>query len=420
MMQAFYTGISGMQTSSSGINVVSDNLANVNTTGFRGSEYEFSSLLEDSLSATEGTATTDSIGMGSILQATPMMGASGAYSTTDRNTDLAIMGDGWFGVQGNGDVAYTRDGAFGFDSNSNLVSNEGEYLLGTMGGNISDDNVLTKNLENVPLSSVDQQSKLRFPNPLSYPSEATTKAKFSGNIGSVNDGEVRSMSTKVVDATGTNNELRLDFTAVDPQPSTGSQWSVTATTSTLDGTTTYATQTGVVTFNEQGALSSNTLTTIDNNGSAVSIDLGSNFDGIVSLTNSGVTTSTSVDGFTGGDLIGYDINQNGAVVASFTNGQQSSVGQIAVYHFQNDQGLDRLSGTQFTASSNSGKAMFYQDGDKKNIIGTTLSTNLLEGSNVDITYGLTDLIVLQRSYDANSKSITTADEMLQKALNMRA
>ncbi len=420
MMQAYYTGISGMQTSSYGIDVVSDNLANVSTTGFRGSNYEFSSLLEGALSATDGSATSDSIGMGSVLQATPMMEGSGSYTNTDRNTDLAIIGDGWFGVENNGDVAYTRDGAFGFDSNSNLVSNEGEYVLGTMGGNISDDNILTKQLDSVALSNVDQQDKLRFPDTLYCPSQATTTAEFSGNIGSVNDGEVRSMSTKVVDANGVNNELRLDFQALDPQPSSGSQWSVTATTSSLDGETIYATESGVVSFDEQGTLSSSTLTSIDNNGSAVSIDLGSNFDGIVSLTNTGITTSTSVDGFTGGDLIGYDINQDGEVVASFDNGQQSSVGQVAVYHFQNDQGLDRLSGTQFTTSSNSGKAMFYQDTAGNNVIGTTLSSNQLEGSNVDMTYGLTDLIILQRSYDANSKSITTADEMLQKALDMSA
>ncbi len=420
MIQAYYTGISGMQTSSYGIDVVSDNLANANTTGFRGSDYEFSSLFESALSTTDGSVTADSIGVGSRLQATPMMEASGSYTATDRNTDLAIIGDGWFGVENNGEVAYTRDGAFGFDSDSYLVSNEGKYVLGTMGGNISDDNVLTKQLDNVPLSNVEEQGALRFPNTLYYPSQPTTTAEFSGNIGSVNDGEVQKMSAGVVDATGTTNELQLEFQAVDPQPASGSQWSVTATTKSPDGENVYATQTGIVSFDERGALTSNTLTSIDNNGSTVSIDLGSNFDGIVSLDNSELTAASTADGFAGGDLIGYDIDRNGEVIASFTNGQQSSVGQIAVYHFQNDQGLNRLSGTQFSESSNSGKAMFYQDTEGNNIIGTTLSSNQLEGSNVDMTYGLTDLIILQRAYDSNSKSITTADEMLQKALDMDA
>ncbi len=420
MMQAYYTGINGMITTSSGIDVVSDNLSNVNTTGFRGSDYEFSSLFESALATTSGNVTTDSIGMGSRLQATPMMESSGSFTATDRNTDLAIMGDGWFGLTGNDDVSYTRDGAFGFDSDSYLVSNEGKYVLGTMGGNISDANVLTKTLDTVPLSGVKQQTKLRFPNTLSYPSKPTTKAGFSGNIGSVGDAQVRSMSASVIDANGTTNKLQLSFQAANPQPTVGSKWDVTATTKSVNGKNVYDTKTGVVSFDETGALVSNTLASIDNNGTPVAINFGSNFDGIISIDNSEITSSSTVDGSKDGNLLGYNINKNGEVVASFTNGKQSSVGQIAVYHFQNDQGLNRLSGTQFSTSSNSGKAMFYQDGNHKNIIGTTLSTNKLESSNVDITDGLTDLIILQRSYDANSKSITTADEMLQKALNMRA
>ena len=418
MIQAYYTGVNGMITSSSGIDVVSDNLSNVNTTGFKGSNYEFSSLFESELSTTSEKATTDSVGMGSRLQATPMITASGSYTVTDRNTDLALMGDGWFGVKGNGNISYTRDGAFGFDKDSYLVSNEGEYVLGTMGGNISDDNILTKKLDNVALSNVDQQSKLRFPNTLHDPATPTTKAEFSGNLGSVKDGEVRTMSIGVIDAKGVTNDLKLKFKATVPQPASGSKWDLTATTKSKDSKSIYDTKTGVVSFDERGALISNTLKSINNNGSKISINLGTNFSGIVSLDNSEITSSSTADGFTDGNLTGYNINKNGEVIASFDNGQQSAVGQIAVYHFQNDQGLNRISGTQFGESSNSGKAMFYQDADKNNVIGATLSTNKLEDSNVDITNGLTDLIILQRSYDANAKSITTANEMLQKALDM--
>ena len=420
MIQAYYTGVSGMQTSSSGINIVSDNLANVDTTGFRGSNYEFSSLFNTALSSTGGGPTSDSVGDGVRVQATPLMQASGSHTVTDRNTDLAIMGNGWFGVKSHGDVSYTRDGAFGFDSNSDLVSNKGEYVLGSMGGNISADNLLTKKVDNVPLGSVNQQTKLHFPKSLSYPSEPTTKANFSGNLGSVSDKKVRSMSTGVVDGNDITNELRLEFQPVNPQPTSGSAWSVKATTSSIDGKSVYATKTGVVTFDTKGALVSNTLKEIDNNGTPVAIELGKNFDGIVSLDNSKISSSASANGIVGGDLSGYTINQDGQVIASFNNGEQSSVGQIAIYHFQNDQGLNRLSGTQFSESPNSGKAFFGKDAKNNNTIGTTLSTHQLEDSNVDMTSGLTDLIILQRSYDANAKSITTADEMLQKALNMRA
>ena len=418
MIQAYYTGINGMQTSSYGINVVSDNISNVNTTGFRGSNYEFASLFEKTLDTTKGSVTSDSIGMGARLQATPMIQSSGSYTATDKNTDLAIMGSGWFGLEGNGDVSYTRDGAFGFDSDSYLVSNEGKYVLGSMGDNISNKNVLTKPLTSVPLKGVNEQTKLHFPNTLLYPATPTTKAKFSGNLGPVKDGKVRSMSASVIDAKGTTNKLQLLFKAATPQPAIGSKWDLTASIKAVNGKKIYDTKKGVVSFDERGALVSNTLKSIDNNGSPISIDLGSDFNGIVSLDNSEIAASSTVNGSIAGNLTGYDINKNGEVIASFTNGKQSSVGQIAVYHFQNDQGLHRLSGTQFSASANSGKAIFYQNKEHKNIIGTTLRTNRLEGSNVNITDGLTNLIVLQRSYDANSKSITTADEMIQKALKM--
>jgi flagellar hook protein FlgE len=99
---------------------------------------------------------------------------------------------------------------------------------------------------------------------------------------------------------------------------------------------------------------------------------------------------------------------------------QSSVGKIALFHFQNDQGLERISGSRFQESSNSGTPIFFTDGSGQNIIGADVVNFKLEGSNYGMTGGLTELIVYQRAYDANSKSITTADEMMQKALNMDA
>jgi flagellar hook protein FlgE len=414
MIQAFYTGLSGMQTSSSGIDIVSDNIANANTNGFRGSSYEFSSLFEDAL-VTSGGSISNSIGVGSRVQATPMTESSGSYSMSDRSTDLAIFGDGWFGIQGNGAPQYTRDGAFVFDSNSDLVTADGNYVLGTMGGNINGE-VLTSSLDSVPLKDVGTQEKLRFPKTLSYPPKATTTATFSGNVGTVD--EARTMSAGVVDSQSDTNKLQLTYTRAENQPESGTLWDVVAVTQSLDGETIYDTQKGTVAFDAAGALISNTLPPIDNNGTSVSIDLGTGFDGVVALSNTNIYASSSADGTVGGDLVGYDINPEGEVIATFTNGMQSSVGKVAVYHFQNDQGLERISGTRFAESSNSGKALFYQDANGQNIVGTEITNYKLESSNVDMTNGLTELIILQRSYDANSKSITTADEMIQKALEM--
>ena len=417
MTQAFYTGISGIRTNQYAIDVVSDNMANISTVGFRGSEYEFASLFEERLS-TASSVSTSSVGIGTRFQTTAIKTGQGVLQLTDRSTDLAILGNGWFGIEGNGKPIYTRDGSFTFDANDDLVSVDGFHVLGTLGSNISADDVLIATVEETPLGSVGTQVKLRFPQSLTYPAEATTTATFGGNLG--NADETRTIGVGVVDPQNNKNHLKLTFTRVDPQVLPGSQWNVVATTETLDGNTIYDTKTGTVNFGGSGKLLSTTLSTIDNNGAIVTIDLGSDFNGVVALSNTNIYASSSANGTQGGDLLGYSINKNADVIATFTNGEQSSVGKIAVYHFQNEQGLMRLNGSKFQKSENSGEAFFYKDANGQNIIGADITNFKLEGSNIDLTYGLTELIILQRSYDANAKSITTADQMMQKALDMDA
>ena len=429
MTQAFYTGVSGLKTHSFGIDVVSDNIANINTVGFRGNDYEFTPLFENMMHTQSGKSSVDSsTGLGTRVQTTALLSSQGSPILTNRSTDLMIMGDGWFGVEDQkGKQIFTRDGAFGFDENDELVSDDGMYVLGTKGGNI-DGETLTKTLDEVPLGDIGSQEKLRFPKTLTYPPEASTKAEFKGNIGNGEELDdngklVRvpvAMSAGVIDPNGDRNDLRLEFKKKDIQNPPGSQWNVTATVTSLDGQTLYDTQEGEVIFDSMGALVSTTLTSINNNGADVKINLGKKFNGVVSLTNVKTGASTFADGTIGGDLRGYDINKNGEVTATFTNGKQSSVGRIAVYHFGNNQGLHRLSGTNFMQTDNSGKPFFHKDQNGQNIIGTDITNFKLEGSNYSVSTGLTELIILQRAYDANAKSVTTADQMIQKALQMGA
>lgn len=417
MIQAFYTGISGLRTYSAGIDVVSDNLANINTIGYRGYDVEFASMFENSLASANAGIIDSSIGVGSKIQTTSMIQTNGSLLLSDKSTDMAIDGDGWFGVQGEEEPIYTRDGNFTFDANDDLVSIDGYHVLGTMGTNISDNDVLTAQLAEVALGDVSAQEKLRFPKSLTYPPEATTTAKFLANLG-VADDSVITVGAGIIDKQSNKNHLRLEFTKDAVQNPPGSQWSVVATTQNLDGTIIYDTKAGSAEFDAAGALVSHTLTTIDNNGTPVTMDLGSGYDGIVSINIPVVPGSSLADGTIGGDLEGYAVNENAEVIATFTNGKQSSVGKIAVFHFQNDQGLERLSGSKFQESANSGEAIFFTDKNGQNVIGAAVTNFKLEGSNYGMTGGLTELIIYQRAYDANSKSITTADEMMQKALNM--
>ena len=414
MSQAFYTGLSGLRSDQYAIDVVADNMANISTTGFRGSEYEFSSLFEERLATAVGANT---IGGGSQIQATSIMTAQGTLKLSDRNTDVAILGDGWFGIEASGKTMYTRDGSFSFDANNELVSLDGYHVLGTMATNI-ENNELTSVIDNLPLGDIATQGKLSFSKDLVSPPIPTQNTTFSGNLGT--EEIVRKMSAGLVDPENNRNSLALVFTKSEDQVLPGIQWDVVATTESLDGETIYDTQTGQVSFSENGALISSSLTSIDNNGALVNIDLGTDYAGIRAQGSNPILASSTADGRMEGELEGYAINKNAEVIATFSNGVQSSVGKIAVYHFQNDQGLSRINGAKFQETDNSGNAVFYKNADGENIIGTDITNFKLEGSNVEMSYGLTELIILQRSYDANSKSISTADQMMQKALSMDA
>ena len=418
LTQAFYTGLSGLKSSSTAIDVTSDNIANANTIGYRGYSTEFTSLFEDMV-RTSGNFNTpnNSVGMGSRVNATSMISDDGSLSVTDRSTDLAIYGDGWFGVQGNNDVVYTRAGDFTFDANSNLVTGDGYHVMGTMGANI-DGELLTGIVDTIGLNDVKKQVPLNFPRELTYPAEPTTYAQFIGNISSSD--EAITMGASVIDSNNNKNNLQLTYSKSATQVPPGIQWDVNATVLSPDGNTIYDSQNGVISFNESGALLSTTLTQIDNNGTMVDIDLGDGFNGIVSINTAELTASTVSDGNVGGELVGYQISKNAEVIATFTNGKQSSVGKIAVYHFQNEQGLERLGDNKYSKSSNSGEAIFFKDANGNNVVGTDIRNFQLETSNVKMEVALTELIIFQRSYDANSKSMTTADEMMKKALDMDA
>ena len=421
MLQTIYTGVSGLMSQQTGIDVTSNNLANVDAVGFKGNSIEFKSLFETALTSASSASPVDSsIGLGSTLQATPTIMKEGSISNTDSPTDLSIGGNGWFGIQGNGQTMYTRNGIFNFDANRSLVNADGYYVLGTLSSNFDSSNVLTSMQSGTNLGAVGSQTPIKLPATLTYPAQATTQATFSGNLG-IDPTTPQGMNATVIDANGNKNALTLTFTQTVPQPTSGVSWDVTATTTSHTQTgvtpTVYDTQTGVVTFDSQGALTSSTLSSISNNGSSVKINLGSGLSGLTSY-NATVSSASQADGLVAGDLTGYTINQNADVIATFSNGGQVSMAKIAVYHFQNDQGLNNINGTNFTQSANSGNPIFYQDSQGNNINGSSVMTNTLESSNVDTAAGLTDLIIYQRAYDAASKLITTGDQMIQKALQM--
>lgn len=251
-------------------------------------------------------------------------------------------------------------------------------------------------------------------------------------------------SMNIIGPDGDKDIVDMTYTKVVPQTSTETVWNAAVNIysfyETYDASKTYDTtqyyidttankvyeivdtQTGTLTFNGDGSLASNTLPTLNNGGSALSLNLGTvgGYDGMVSNVNLDKSNSSSSNGTLEGFLTGYDVDTNGNIIASFSNGKSSSVAKISVYHFQNDQGLMAESSNLFSESANSGKAFFYADENGESFLGSKIYSKRLEGSNVSLATALTELIIVQKAFDASAKSITTSDELLKNAINMKA
>ena len=182
---------------------------------------------------------------------------------------------------------------------------------------------------------------------------------------------------------------------------------------------------GEIKFNPDGSLSTFTPPNISftaNNGSApaqnINIELGtaSGFDGLTSFDSKSATSGISQDGFTGGDLVGIRIDQSGTLVGSFSNGRSFGLAQIAMAKFENNGGLSEVGGNLYGQSANSGDPII---GTASNGGRGFIQSSALEGSNVDLSRSLTELIVIQRGYQANSKTITTSDQLLQTLIGLK-
>jgi flagellar hook protein FlgE len=276
-----------------------------------------------------------------------------------------------------------------------------------------------------------------------------TTTDTNGNIVEVPN--IEHFTTSLISPEGDKNTLDMTFVKRVPQQQSGSVWDATIqilkdedikydptidynpTKYKVDKTaqkvyTIIDSKTGVVSFDSDGALLSNTIPTLSNGGVSLELNLGSplsastpdsGYDGLTALKNNNFANSVHANGQVEGFLSGYGINENGEIVADFTNGESVPVAKIGLFHFQNDEGLSNLGDSLFAYSENSGKPTFYQDKNGNFFNNSKIVSHSLEESNVSLSNALTELIVLQKAYDANAKSITTSDQMIQKAINMK-
>lgn len=231
----------------------------------------------------------------------------------------------------------------------------------------------------------------------------------------------------LINADGSRNELKITLNRVLPQVGDDLEFKAIATIVDKDGKEILKPKNGKIIFNKAGALVSNTLTSVDNNGVLVDLNLGSfydpnipnsGFEGLCALPDKKENILTQTNGTGEGFFDEYAVDVKGNLIAVFSNGEQIAIAKLALYNFTNEEGLDKLGNNIYGATANSGDPSFIQNKDGSFNMGV-FHGSTLEQSNVNLGTELTNLIVTQKAYDASSKSITTTDQMIQKAINMK-
>ncbi|EAJ0326423.1 flagellar hook protein FlgE [Campylobacter lari] len=274
------------------------------------------------------------------------------------------------------------------------------------------DENLAFNIENKKISKIDFNSAKLQASHLSVEKEVADSSE---------------LSAKLINPDGSTNWVKVKLDRVLPQNGKNLEYKAVAQVYDNDGNKVGGTTEGLITFNESGALIGNTLTSVDNNGTKVNINLGSfydpnkpnsGYDGLHALKNQKPSVHTKTDGVGEGFLNNYAINTDGTIIATFTNGEQIPIAKLALFNFTNEQGLEKLGENLYGQTSNSGAPTFLLS-DSGTFSTASFKGSFLEQSNVDLSIELTNLITLQKAYDSSSKSITTADQMIQKAINMK-
>jgi flagellar hook protein FlgE len=406
LIRSMYAAISGLRNHQTMMDVVGNNIANVNTTGFKGSSTVFTDVLSQTLagggapSAALGGTNPAQVGLGSRLGAINTDFSQGSMQRSGRNTDFAIQGDGFFVVDQGGAQVFSRAGSFNLDAAGNVVNNEGGFMMGWMpdaAGNVN---------TNAPVG------RLTIPTGALIPPNATTTVTMTGNLPAGSAvGTAVATSINVYDAQGTATQLNLTFTKT-----AADTWS----TDVSVGTPPVVTNIGNVTFNPaDGTLTSGPLAvpagTVPNLG-AFAVNFGTAADPVTQYGASASVLARTQSGNAAGSLESFSMGRDGTLVGTYSNGQTRPIGLVAMAAFANPQGLEKIGSSQFRVSANSGAAEIGQAGTGGRGI---LLQGVLEMSNVDLAGEFTSLIVAQRGFQANSRVITTSDEMLQEVVNLK-
>ncbi len=411
----FRTSLSGLDAASTDLSVVGNNIANASTNGFKQSRAEFVDVFATTFTGVSGNTPGSGVRVATVAQ----QFGQGNIEFTSSNLDLAISGEGFFIVDDSGAQAYTRAGAFTTDRDGFVVDSSGRQLQAFPPNNNGTFN--TGSLSSVQLSTSDSA-----PNPTSTVTPTLNlDARQAVPINPAFDpldanSYNHSTSTTIYDSLGNGFPATMYFQSSNPVLNTWNVFTeVNNSPVTIGGAASFP-----LAFNTDGTfLSANGAVTgqvtLDNtsigNGSAP-IGLTYDYSQMTQFGGDFAVNGLSQNGFASGRLNGIDIDPTGVIFAQFTNGQTSSLGQIAMATFPNAQGLRQLGDSSWAETFSSGNRTVGSGGTAG--FGL-LQSGALESSNVDIATQLVNLITSQRNFQANAQAISTQDTIQQAIINIR-
>jgi flagellar hook protein FlgE len=467
MMRSLYSGVGGLQNHQVRMDVIGNNISNVNTTGFKKGRVNFQDLISQSMQGAArpnervGGVNPKQVGLGMQVAAIDTIFTQGSLQTTGVKTDVSLQGEGFF-ILREGDVSlYTRAGAFGLDEDGTLVNPaNGMRVQGwaaeTEAGETFINTSATPGDLVIPIGQKDEARATNFVFAASNLDKRTPVIPPGADAGEIANG-THTVTKEIYDSFGGTHQLRIDYTRIDGSPN---QWLATVNinadtesplTPTVEvGNIQSADNTYVVEFDNFGRLTqvSNNAGGLDAEGNAtidvtftvpdtsipvdpttgltqppatqtMQVDIGE-IGGMDESTTQFTSESTNKmvrqDGYPLGYLEDFRIDQSGVITGIYSNGTNRALGQLALASFINPAGLEKDGENNYVVSINSGDPLIDpagQAGKGKIIAGA------LEMSNVDLAEQFTDMIVTQRGFQANSRTIQTSDQMLQEVLTLK-
>jgi flagellar hook protein FlgE len=408
---SLFTALSGVQGAQTDIDTIGNNIANVNTTGFKSSVAGFADLYAGAVQSTPGHG----VFTASLAQAF----GEGTITQTGQPLDVAINGNGFFQLQTASGIAYSRNGAFQLDKNGHLVDSAGDPVMGfappVAGGGATTGQLqpLTISSASIAASATSQLTiSVNLPS-TDAPINTTTTPFSTSNPKSYDE----STTTSVYDSLGTNLSLTTYFTQVSGSGSPN-QWQTHYMLTNSAGTLIASGAGPTLSFNSSGQLTSGSGTIAVNTlpDGAAPLNIALNFSGS-SLSNlSFGVNSVSNNGSGGGQFSGIQIAADGEVTGQYSNSGTRVFGTIALANFVNPQGLLPMTGNLWAASVASGPATAGAPGTAS--LGQ-LESGALEGSNVDLSTQLVNLIVAQQAYQANVQGINVDQQDIQRLLTIQ-